>query len=162
MTMISDWQLGKVPCALLMSAAYAFVCITCMTWVPRAAASSSLDQTHRNSLVTGVSYVMDSEPSVFQRVRETGARFVQRTVEWGLVAPKNKPPLWNPEDPGDPHYEWAKIDAWIGNAVAWGLTPVLQIRGAPFWAQRCASTSIDSPCNPDPSALAAFAVAAAL
>ncbi len=47
------------------------------------------------------------------------------------------------------------------NAVASGLTPVLQIRGGPSWAQRCHFTSVDTPCDLNPADLAAFATAAA-
>jgi hypothetical protein len=49
------------------------------------------------------------------------------------------------------------------NAVAAGMTPVLQIDDAPVWAQRCKTPPVLSYaiCDPDPAALAAFATAAA-
>lgn len=46
-------------------------------------------------------------------------------------------------------------------AVNAGLTPVLQVRGAPDWANRCApDPKLESVCDPDPAALAAFTRAA--
>jgi hypothetical protein len=42
-----------------------------------------------------------------------------------------------------------------------GLTPVLQVRSAPAWAEGCVPTSdSEAVCNPDPAALAAFTRAA--
>jgi hypothetical protein len=113
-------------------------------------------------LTTGVSYVYDEEPAVaFAHVKNAGARLVHTPVRWGSTAPSTQPASWNPADPADPNYDWESTDSWVREAVASGLTPVLQIRGAPRWAQRCARTvSTDIPCNLDPAALAAFATAA--
>jgi hypothetical protein len=114
-------------------------------------------------LRTGVSYVYGNEPIEFEHVRATGARLVQTPLRWADVAPRTLPASWNPEDPADPHYDWKFFDLWVAHAVEAGLTPVLQVRGAPFWAQRCPGPlETDAPCNPDPAALAAFAKAAAL
>jgi hypothetical protein len=113
-------------------------------------------------LNTGVSYVYGSEPIEFAHVRHAGARLVQTPLRWASVAPRTLPANWNPEDPADPHYSWEATDIWVKNAVEAGLTPLLQVRGAPLWAQQCPSpTSTDAPCKPLASALAAFATAAA-
>ena len=116
-------------------------------------------------LQTGISYVLaDEEPDVaLEHVKATGAQFAQTPVRWSEVAPANQPANWQPEDPGDSHYDWERIDRWVVAAVRNGLTPVLQIRSAPTWVQRCPATQIDTggPCNPDPAALTAFATAAA-
>ncbi|HSR93714.1 MAG TPA: hypothetical protein VLK56_02515 [Solirubrobacterales bacterium] len=116
-------------------------------------------------LRTGVSYVLaNEEPAVaLEHVKATGAQFAQTPIRWSEVAPEKLPAAWNPEDPADPHYYWEKIDRWVVAAVQDGLTPLLQIRSAPAWAQRCPAAQIDTgaPCNPDPAALAAFATAAA-
>jgi len=78
-------------------------------------------------------------------------------VRWRVIAPKNPPVIWNPEDPADPNYEWDFIDKWVTGAVRAGLTPVLQIRSAPSWAERCVpGPKTEAVCNPDPAALAAF------
>ncbi len=113
-------------------------------------------------LKTGVSYVYDSSPVAFEHVKHTGASVVLTPLRWETVAPTHQPASWQPTDPGDPHYDWEAIDPWVINAVAAGLTPVLQVRGAPLWAQRCSGASeTDAPCDADPAALAAFATAAA-
>ena len=116
-------------------------------------------------LQTGVSYVLpDEEPVVaVEHVKHAAAQFAQTPVRWADVAPEVQPAAWQPEDPADPNYAWGRTDRWVQAAVGAGLTPVLQVRSAPAWAQRCPPGAIDTgaPCNPDPAALAAFATAAA-
>ena len=115
-------------------------------------------------LRTGVSYVYieDTEdPAAFQHVKESGSTMTLTPLEWGRVVPETRPAAWNPEDPADPRYNWAPYDRWVVGAVAAGLTPVLQVRGAPRWAQRCGFTAIDTPCDMNPADLAAFTIAAA-
>jgi hypothetical protein len=114
------------------------------------------------ALKTGVSYVYGNEPLEFQHVVATGSKLVLKPINWWDVAPKQLPASWNPEDPADPNYKWHFYDVWVSNALAAGLTPVLQVRGAPNWAQNCPVPFFnDSPCKPDPTALAAFSKAAA-
>jgi hypothetical protein len=112
-------------------------------------------------LYTGISYIYDNDAAAFENARRAGVGIVQTPLRWASIAPKNLPPNWNPEDPADPHYDWQEIDLWVTRAAAAGLQPVLQVRGAPFWAHRCHSEDTDVPCNPDPAMLAAFATAAA-
>ncbi len=113
-------------------------------------------------LKTGVSYVYDNEPVAFEHVKRTGARLVLTPLRWGDIAPKREPAVWDPTNPSDPNYDWEPFDLWVTHAVQAGLTPILQVRGAPLWAQRCeGATEIDAPCKPDSAALAAFATAAA-
>jgi hypothetical protein len=113
------------------------------------------------ALNTGISYVYDNDVAAFENAKRAGVHIVQTPLRWASVAPSKVPPSWNPEDPADPNYDWEFIDQWVTRAVAAGLTPVLQVRGAPLWAHRCHSGETDVPCNPDPGALAAFATAAA-
>jgi hypothetical protein len=114
---------------------------------------------------TGISYVLPyEEPEVeLEHVRQSGAQLAQAPVRWSEVAPRKLPASWQPDDPADSHYFWELTDRWVKAAVANGLTPVLQIRSAPEWAQRCPGRELSggAPCNPDPAALAAFATAAA-
>jgi hypothetical protein len=110
-------------------------------------------------LETGVSYVYDPAPLEFEHVKAAGAKLVQTPVRWSDVAPAKLPASWNPEDPGDPHYNWKATDEWVRGATAAGLTTLLQVRGAPLWAQRCEGTT-EAPCDIDPAALKAFAKAA--
>jgi len=114
------------------------------------------------SLITGIATVED-DPVAFQHVRDVGARLVLRPISWAIVAPKQEPRQWQPADPADPHYEWSEIDAGVTHAIAAGLSPILQIYGAPQWAQRChqAGVPAEVPCDPDPAMLAEFAKAAA-
>lgn len=116
------------------------------------------------SLATSVTGLDNHEPAAFQEVRATGATYVQLAVPWYEIAPNIQPAAWQPESPGDPHYDWSDLDKGVVNAIAAGLTPVLQIDGAPHWAQRCKSPPQGAGgdlCDPDPAALAVFARAAA-
>lgn len=113
-------------------------------------------------LETGVSYVYDNELAAFENIKRTGSKFAMAPLRWGQIAPLHEPGVWQPTDPADSHYDWEPFDQWVRNAVQAGLTPVLQIRSAPHWAQRCiGETEFDPPCDPDPARLAAFATAAA-
>ncbi len=112
-------------------------------------------------LDTGVSYVYDNEAAAFEQVRDTGATFAQTPLRWARVAPQQPPAAWDSSNPMDPNYDWEEVDLWVIRAVQAGLEPVLQVRGAPLWAQRCAGPrETDAPCNPDPATLAAFTTAA--
>jgi hypothetical protein len=112
-------------------------------------------------LSTGVSYVYDNDAAAFEQVRNTGSAFAQTPLRWARVAPQQPPASWDPTNPMDPGYDWEEIDLWVIHAVQAGLEPVLQVWGAPLWAQRCAGPrETDAPCNPDPAALAAFTTAA--
>lgn len=114
-------------------------------------------------LNTGISYVDSNTAAALQHVRDTGSTFAQVPVRWAVVAPEKQPASWNPSDPADPNYDWSFTDAWLRQAVAAGLTPVLQIRSAPTWADRCTPDIVpgfDPVCNPDPAAFAAFTAAA--
>lgn len=116
-------------------------------------------------LVTGVSYVTESDPLSFSRVKESGANFVHGWVRWNQIAPATEPESWNPRDPQDPNYNWEQIDTWVVNAVGAGLTPLLQIYYAPTWANRCESdpkyAGTNPPCDPDPDKMADFGYAVA-
>jgi hypothetical protein len=113
-------------------------------------------------LNTGISYVYGNEPLEFQHVVATGSKWALKPMRWWEIAPANLPSNWNPENEADPHYDWSFYDTWARNAVAAGITPVFQIRGVPAWAQECPVPGpVDTPCKPSPSALEAFAKAAA-
>lgn len=111
-------------------------------------------------LRTGVSYVYRNDPIAFERIRQAGGTLTLTPLTWEHIAPESKPANWSPTDPMDPNYDWAEMDTWVVNAVAAGLTPVLQVRSAPKWAQRCDYIAPDTPCDPDPTALGEFTTAA--
>lgn len=126
-------------------------------WSTASAASSSVD--------TGVSYLYEENPLAFERIADSGAGMVHGWLRWTEVAPENEPANWNPRDPGDPNYHWARMDQWVRNATAAGLQPLLQVYYAPDWANRCKSAgsfATAPPCDPDPDKLADFGTAAAL
>lgn len=138
--------------------------LACLAVTVLTAAQTTAIAKGSGPLRTGVSYVYVADtndgPAAFEHVVETGATQVLTPLEWGWVAPRDRPAAWNPEDPGDPNYDWSEYDTWVRGAVAAGLTPVLQIRGAPSWAQRCGPfEGFDSPCDIDPDDLAAFTTA---
>lgn len=116
-------------------------------------------------MVTGVSYVNESDRQTFARVKKSGARFVHGWIRWHQVAPTSEPASWDPRDPFDPNYDWTSVDRWVTNAASVGLTPLLQIYYAPTWANRCAPdpryAATQPPCNPDPEMMADFGYAAA-
>jgi hypothetical protein len=133
-----------------------------VAWLPLPDGGASAEAAMR-PLKTGVSYVYDNEPVAFEHVKRAGAQLALSPLRWNWVAPKSEPASWDPTSPSDPNYDWEPFDLWVTHAIQAGLTPVLQLRGAPLWAQRCAAgaTDPDAPCKPDPAALAAFATAAA-
>jgi hypothetical protein len=114
-------------------------------------------------LRTGVSYVYGNDPIEFAQVAAAGGKWVLTPLKWWDVAPRKLPASWNPEDPADPNYDWSFFDLWVTNALRAGLTPVLQVRGAPPWGQNCPVPGVfDTPCKPDPQKVAAFSKAAAI
>ncbi len=141
--------------ATRLAALLAFAVMATLAWGTTSASAGV------RAMNTGVSYVYDNDVAAFENAKRAGVKIVQTPLRWASVAPKQAPGAWNPEDPADPNYDWEFIDQWVTRAVAAGLTPVLQVRGAPLWAHRCHSGESDVPCNPDPAALAAFATAAA-
>jgi hypothetical protein len=112
---------------------------------------------------TGVTNLGTNAQLAFQRTREAGARFVRIQLYWGGSAPNLRPDSWNPSNPNDPAYDWVASDEAVRNALAAGLTPLLQVDGAPKWAQRCQTPGAfpGAICDPDPDDLRAFATAAA-
>ncbi|HEX2096875.1 MAG TPA: hypothetical protein VHF50_05840 [Solirubrobacterales bacterium] len=113
-------------------------------------------------LTTGVSYIYENDAVAFEHVKMTGSTMAQTPLRWSLIAPNKEPASWDPTNPADPNYDWEEFDVWLVNAVNAGLIPVLQVRGAPLWAQRCpGANETDAPCKTDPAKLAAFATAAA-
>jgi hypothetical protein len=131
--------------------------LVCAGSAPAAASAKNLPP-----LTTGVSYVYGNEPIEFEHVNAAAAKLVLKPLRWWEVAPEQLPVSWSPANPADPNYDWSFYDTWVRNAVAAGLTPVLQVRGVPAWAQECGPGPVDSPCKPSPPMLEAFARAVAL
>jgi hypothetical protein len=129
-----------------------------------AAAPTAASGAATKPLVTGIAGIGDYRGEAFDHARLAGARMVRLALNWPEVAPEEEPESWEPENPADPHYNWAYIDTGVVEAIRAGLTPMLLVDGAPEWAQRCKAspgTQLTELCDPDPAALEAFAKAAA-
>jgi hypothetical protein len=113
--------------------------------------------------ITGITNLNTNAPIAFQRTKESGSKMVRIQLYWGGVAPRTQPESWNPASPTEPEYNWGETDDAVKNAVAAGLTPVLQFDGAPTWAQRCTTPAsfAGAICDPNPADLRPFAQAAA-
>lgn len=92
----------------------------------------------------------------YDRIRKAGASYTRIYVYWRQIAPAEEPNDWNPVDPADPNYNWFGADYQLTNAVKAGLTPIVQISGAPNWAERCKVENRAGVCNPDPVAFQRF------
>ncbi len=114
-------------------------------------------------LNTGITNLYSDAPLAFERTHAAGARLVRIPLYWGAVAPHARMPGFSAGDPASVGYDWSAVDTAVSGAVGAGLEPVLQVDGAPTWAQRCASPpSLPAAvCDPDPQALRDFAGAAA-
>lgn len=115
-------------------------------------------------LVTGIASLEGQyDPISLGHTKATGAQLVRVTVQWRGVAPSARPPVWQPEDPGDPNYNWTEPDLALTRVIDAGLTPVLLVDGPPTWALGCQPPAAvpGAVCDPDPTALASFATAAA-
>lgn len=125
--------------------------------------SPEVESAYGAPLVTGVSYMSDLRSAAFENIVATGSTMVQSPLVWSRIAPRHEPASWAPSNPADPHYDWRAPDAWVAGAIAQGLTPVLQVSGAPAWAQGCVSPipTDTTVCRPEPTELESFARAAA-
>lgn len=118
---------------------------------------------------TGISVFSASVSNEFateaQRIRKVGSTYVLYWLRWDLVAPSVRPGSWDPTDPSEPAYDWSTIDQRVVEARKAGLNPILQIWGAPKWAQGCSPSEgvnalNSAPCNPEIRALTDFSEAA--
>ena len=92
----------------------------------------------------------------FNRIKGAGAKYTRVAVVWSIVAPSQKPSSWNPTDPADPNYNWLSADQQVTRAVKAGLIPIVQVNGAPRWAERCRAPGEPGICNPHPVAFQRF------
>jgi hypothetical protein len=103
-----------------------------------------------------------SAAAAFQRIKAAGATTTRLSLNWGSVAPVTRPTGFDETNPSDPAYRWAAFDREVKLAVAAGLQPIVDILGAPRWAQpRRPADAPDAPYEPDPDKYGAFAGAAA-
>ena len=93
-----------------------------------------------------------------------GASIVRVNLTWSKVAPVVRPPSFDPSDPSSPGYNWTAIDATVRGLASHGLQVLLNVTGAPDWAQGASPPPNTAPGSwrPDPAQFASFATAAAL
>jgi hypothetical protein len=98
------------------------------------------------------------------RAVSEGAGIVRVNVTWSQVAPRVRPASFDPADPLSPGYNWSAVDAAVRDLSGRGLQALLNIWGAPTWAQAAGAPAGVTPgtWRPNPAQLAAFATAASL
>jgi hypothetical protein len=106
-------------------------------------------------------FPIDGEASelTLARIHKAGAQFVKLAVDWYSVAPAHPPAGFEPANPEDPAYRWQTLDEMIREAVARGLTPVIDFSHPPGWAESPAGAGWEYP-NPEQIAMFAHAFAA--
>jgi hypothetical protein len=113
------------------------------------------------TMTTGLSGLYNFGPEAMLQTQSTGAKFLRVVISWRAVAPVKMPDKWDPADPGDPAYNWRETDERFRNAVAAGFIPFALVTEAPAWAESCRPETQAGVCDPNPSAFATFAHAAA-
>jgi hypothetical protein len=104
-----------------------------------------------------------TNPFWIDQARSDGAGVVRVNVSWAAVAPAARPPGFNAADPGSPGYDFSTVDAQVRALGAAGLQALINITGAPSWAEGPNRPPSVSPgtWKPDPAAFAQFAQASA-
>ena len=98
--------------------------------------------------------------AAFVKTRSAGASYVRLSLNWNAVAPSERPAGFVATDPKSPGYTWRNADAAVSQAVAEGLTPILDVSGTPHWAYARARQGVNAG-TPKASALGDFATALA-
>jgi Cellulase (glycosyl hydrolase family 5) len=104
--------------------------------------------------------VSAQQPDGYTKMYAAGARYVRVPVFWNAVAPATPPSGFDASDPTSPGYAWSGLDSTVEGAETAGLTPILDIVGAPDWAYATQPGAINGG-TPRASDLGAFATALA-
>ena len=98
------------------------------------------------------------------RAVQAGATIVRVNLIWSQIAPAEPPLGFNPADPASPGYNWSAVDASIRDLSSQGLQVLLNITGAPTWAEGPGAPPDVQPgtWRPNAAQFASFATAAAL
>lgn len=98
------------------------------------------------------------------RAAAEGASIVRVNLVWSKVAPAVRPPSFDSADPSSPGYDWTVIDAAVRALAGHGLQVLLNVTGAPRWAEGASPPANAAPGSwrPDAAEFASFAAAAAL
>lgn len=98
------------------------------------------------------------------RAVSVGANVVRVNVDWATVAPRRRPPGFNPADPASPGYNWSLPDSVIRELTSHGLSVLVTVWDAPSWAQGSHKPRAEreGTWRPSPGQLGLFAKALAL
>jgi hypothetical protein len=97
------------------------------------------------------------------RAVSEGAGMVRINVSWSQVAPATRPAGFDPSNSASPGYNWAPVDSAVRQLSSHGVQVLLNMWGAPDWAEgpnRPASVR-DGTWEPSASEFGAFVTAAA-
>jgi len=111
--------------------ALALVLLTSASIAASAVAGGAL----RTAVVEPYDYTLDDAPLIFSRIHGAGASMSRVFLSWYSIAPKELPAQFDPANPFDPAYDWARSDANIEAALAQGIEPYLVVADAPVWAR---------------------------
>ena len=100
------------------------------------------------------------EAAGFAMMQGAGAQYVRIYAAWNAIAPATRPDGFDASDPTSPGYHWDSLDSSVEAAETAGLTPILDIAGAPDWAWTNPPGAIDGG-TPKASDLGEFATALA-
>jgi hypothetical protein len=130
--------------------------------------SAAAANTSQPSFATGFADYHFSSPSssvlsdAFDHARSLGSTFVRLTADWAAIAPAHPARVFNAANPGDPSYRWSELDQAVKEATAAGQIILLEFVDTPSWAEEHPPHwASPGAWRPDPSALGAFAHAAA-
>jgi hypothetical protein len=112
--------------------------------------------------LTGTAPAVDA--TWIPRAAAEGAGIVRVNVIWSQVAPHIPSTSFDPSDPASPDYNWTTVDAAVRDLSDHGIQPLLNIWGAPPWAQGPGAPAgvTRGTWRPDATQLARFATAGAL
>jgi len=96
----------------------------------------------------------------FAKTRAAGASYIRLTAVWGNIAPATRGTDFVATDPTSPGYNWTGLDSSVEAAATAGLTPILDISGAPNWAYATQPSGVNGG-TPKPADLGDFATALA-
>jgi Concanavalin A-like lectin/glucanases superfamily len=68
------------------------------------------------------------------RAKAAGVTVYRTMLRWYEVAPVERPPGFEAENPADPAYNWAAFDLKIRRIVAHGIEPLVTVNYPPIWA----------------------------
>ncbi|HZT84237.1 MAG TPA: hypothetical protein VE984_02300 [Gaiellaceae bacterium] len=105
-------------------------------------------------------YNSPQERAAFSKTQAAGASYARLSLSWNAIAPSTRPVGFVATDPTSRGYSWSNADVLVAGAEAAGLTPILDIAGAPHWAYAKKPQGVNAG-TPKAADLGAFATALA-